>query len=246
MLGRSLFGSLAAGMHALTFVFFFNPSINALCHWPHKWLGGYQNSRAAHAFRTSNNWVVALLTAGEGFHNNHHDQAGKREVRLDRMGIGRGLGLLGRHRAAPLARARHECASAQTGAGINTECTIRIEVSRRTASDDNARSPERDQRAWRRKHVHVASALRVELVCPDLLRPNRTILIMDDDPQVRRLMKRTLEGVGYLVLEADSGATAASVSSNTRAGSTCSSPISSCPVPTDSWQAHGSCERGRR
>ena len=68
------FGSLAAGIHALTFVFFLNPSINALCHWPHKWLGGYQNSRAAHAFRTSNNWIVALLTAGEGFHNNHHDQ----------------------------------------------------------------------------------------------------------------------------------------------------------------------------
>lgn len=37
-------------------------------------LGGYQNSKAAHAFRTFNNWLVALLTAGEGFHNNHHDQ----------------------------------------------------------------------------------------------------------------------------------------------------------------------------
>ena len=43
--------------------------------------------------------------------------------------------------------------------------------------------------------------------------PARTILIMDDDPQLRRLMKRTLEGMGYLVLEADSGETAASVSS---------------------------------
>jgi two-component system cell cycle sensor histidine kinase/response regulator CckA len=43
--------------------------------------------------------------------------------------------------------------------------------------------------------------------------PERTILIMDDEPQIRRLMKRTLEGVGYLVLEADSSATAASVSS---------------------------------
>ena len=43
--------------------------------------------------------------------------------------------------------------------------------------------------------------------------PERTILIMDDEPQVRRLMKRTLEGVGYLVLEADSSAPAASVSS---------------------------------
>jgi len=43
--------------------------------------------------------------------------------------------------------------------------------------------------------------------------PARTILIMDDDPQLRRLMKRTLEGMGYLVLEADSGETAESVSS---------------------------------
>jgi stearoyl-CoA desaturase (delta-9 desaturase) len=74
LLDGLIVGSLAALMHAATFVFLLNPSINALCHWPHKWLGGYQNSRAAHAFRTMNNWIVALLTAGEGFHNNHHDQ----------------------------------------------------------------------------------------------------------------------------------------------------------------------------
>ncbi len=67
-------GSVAAGIHAVTFVFLLNPSVNALCHWPHRWLGGYQNSRAAHAIRTANNWVVAALTGGEGFHNNHHDQ----------------------------------------------------------------------------------------------------------------------------------------------------------------------------
>ncbi|MGE5362019.1 MAG: fatty acid desaturase [Bacteroidales bacterium] len=68
------YGSIAAGIHAVTFVFLLNPSVNALCHWPHRWLGGYQNSKAAHALRTANNWVVALLTAGEGLHNNHHDQ----------------------------------------------------------------------------------------------------------------------------------------------------------------------------
>jgi fatty-acid desaturase len=66
-----VFGSIAAGIHAVTFVFLLNPSVNALCHWPHKWLGGYQHSKAAHTFCTFNNWVVALLTAGEGFHNNH-------------------------------------------------------------------------------------------------------------------------------------------------------------------------------
>ena len=36
-------------------------------------LGGYQNSKAVHAFLTCNNWV-ALFTAGEVFLNNHHDQ----------------------------------------------------------------------------------------------------------------------------------------------------------------------------
>jgi stearoyl-CoA desaturase (delta-9 desaturase) len=69
-----LYGGLAAVIHAATFVLLLNPSINALCHWPHKWLGGYQNSKAAHAFKSWNNWVVACLTGGEGFHNNHHDQ----------------------------------------------------------------------------------------------------------------------------------------------------------------------------
>jgi stearoyl-CoA desaturase (delta-9 desaturase) len=69
-----LLGSAAALIHAATFVFLLNPSVNALCHWPHRWLGGYQNSTAAYAIRTFNNWVVAALTAGEGFHNNHHAQ----------------------------------------------------------------------------------------------------------------------------------------------------------------------------
>lgn len=69
-----LWGSVAAGIHAATFVFLLNPSVNALCHWPHALLGGYRNSRAAHALGAFNNWLVALLTAGEGFHNNHHDQ----------------------------------------------------------------------------------------------------------------------------------------------------------------------------
>jgi stearoyl-CoA desaturase (delta-9 desaturase) len=67
-------GLSAAAMHVITFVFVLNPSINGLCHWPHRWLGGYCNSRAARALRTTNNWLIALLTAGEGFHNNHHDQ----------------------------------------------------------------------------------------------------------------------------------------------------------------------------
>jgi hypothetical protein len=101
-----LLGSLAAGVHAVTFVFLLNPSINALCHWPHRGLGGYQNSHAAHAARTFNNWIVALLTAGEGFHNNHHDQPGAARFRETALRSDRGLGVLGRHRAAVLGRAR--------------------------------------------------------------------------------------------------------------------------------------------
>lgn len=43
--------------------------------------------------------------------------------------------------------------------------------------------------------------------------PRPTILIVDDEPQIRLLMKRNLERAGYLVLEADSSATAVTVSS---------------------------------
>ncbi len=43
--------------------------------------------------------------------------------------------------------------------------------------------------------------------------PRTTILIVDDEPQIRLLMKRALERAGYLVLEADSSATAVTVSS---------------------------------
>lgn len=67
-------GLLAAGLHTVLYVFALTPSINGLCHWPHRWLGGYQNSRTAQAALTFNNWVVALVTGGEGLHNNHHDQ----------------------------------------------------------------------------------------------------------------------------------------------------------------------------
>jgi stearoyl-CoA desaturase (delta-9 desaturase) len=56
-------GLLAAGLHALTYVFFLSSSINGLCH-----------SRGYRTFdntATNIRWL-ALLTGGEGFHNNHH------------------------------------------------------------------------------------------------------------------------------------------------------------------------------
>jgi stearoyl-CoA desaturase (Delta-9 desaturase) len=56
-------GLLAAGLHALIYVFFLSSSINGLCH-----------SRGYRTFdntATNIRWL-ALLTGGEGFHNNHH------------------------------------------------------------------------------------------------------------------------------------------------------------------------------
>jgi stearoyl-CoA desaturase (delta-9 desaturase) len=56
-------GLLAAGVHAVTYVFFLSSSINGLCH--------------SHGYRTFDNTAtnspwLALLTGGEGLHNNHH------------------------------------------------------------------------------------------------------------------------------------------------------------------------------
>jgi stearoyl-CoA desaturase (Delta-9 desaturase) len=56
-------GLLAAGLHALVYVFFLSSSINGLCH-----------SRGYRTFdntATNIRWL-ALVTGGEGFHNNHH------------------------------------------------------------------------------------------------------------------------------------------------------------------------------
>jgi len=56
-------GLLAAGLHAVTYVFFLSSSINGLCH-----------SRGYRTFdntATNIRWL-ALVTGGEGLHNNHH------------------------------------------------------------------------------------------------------------------------------------------------------------------------------
>jgi stearoyl-CoA desaturase (delta-9 desaturase) len=56
-------GLLAAGIHAVTYVFFLTSSINGLCHH-----AGYRNfDNTATNIRT-----LALITGGEGLHNNHH------------------------------------------------------------------------------------------------------------------------------------------------------------------------------
>jgi stearoyl-CoA desaturase (Delta-9 desaturase) len=60
-------GLLAAGLHAVTYVFFLSSSINGLCH-----------SRGYRTFEntaTNIRWL-ALITGGEGLHNNHHGRPG--------------------------------------------------------------------------------------------------------------------------------------------------------------------------
>jgi stearoyl-CoA desaturase (Delta-9 desaturase) len=56
-------GLLAAGVHAVMYVFVLSSSINGLCHYL-----GYRNFDNT----ATNVRLVALLTGGEGLHNNHH------------------------------------------------------------------------------------------------------------------------------------------------------------------------------
>ena len=56
-------GLLAAGIHAVMYVFVLSSSINGLCHWV-----GYRNFDNT----ATNIRFIALVTGGEGLHNNHH------------------------------------------------------------------------------------------------------------------------------------------------------------------------------
>ena len=56
-------GLLAAGIHAVMYVFVLSSSINGLCHHV-----GYKNFDNT----ATNISIVAWLTGGEGYHNNHH------------------------------------------------------------------------------------------------------------------------------------------------------------------------------
>ena len=57
-------GLLAASIHAVMYVFVLSPSINGLCHHV-----GYRNFDNT----ATNLQFLALLTGGEGLHNNHHE-----------------------------------------------------------------------------------------------------------------------------------------------------------------------------
>ncbi len=69
----SVQGLLVAVIHGFLYIFVCNPLVNALCHYPHRLLAGYQNYPDKVAGTAYNNPWVAAITAGEGLHNNHHE-----------------------------------------------------------------------------------------------------------------------------------------------------------------------------
>jgi len=93
-------GLLAAGIHAVMYVFVLSSSINGLCHH-----AGYRNFDNT----ATNIRFIALLTGGEGLHNNHHGRprAAKFSVRPSEIDpawpIIRTLELLGLARISKLA-----------------------------------------------------------------------------------------------------------------------------------------------
>ena len=65
-----IWGPIGVAAHFLTYVFL-SATINAACHW-----FGYRN----HDNKATNLWPVAMLSAGEGFHNNHHNRPGSAKL----------------------------------------------------------------------------------------------------------------------------------------------------------------------
>jgi stearoyl-CoA desaturase (delta-9 desaturase) len=61
-----LLGTIAMGLHVGLYIFL-NASINGAAHWI-----GYQRFKNS----ARNMWLLALLTGGEGLHNNHHEFPG--------------------------------------------------------------------------------------------------------------------------------------------------------------------------
>src|SRR3989344_1223560 len=78
-------GLLVSFIHTLLYLFFLNNLVNGWCH-----VRGYKNFLAAAAF---NNRFIAMITAGEGFHNNHHWRPGrpKLSVKKNEFDIGWGF-----------------------------------------------------------------------------------------------------------------------------------------------------------
>jgi stearoyl-CoA desaturase (delta-9 desaturase) len=77
VIGFFAFGGLAAGIQFAASWLVWGVIVRTVCVWHISWtvnslahLFGYRNYQTAENSR--NNWLVALLTSGEGWHNNHH------------------------------------------------------------------------------------------------------------------------------------------------------------------------------
>jgi stearoyl-CoA desaturase (delta-9 desaturase) len=90
-------GLVAAGVHAVAYVML-SASINAV---------GHRYGRRPHANSATNGQVLALVTAGEGLHNNHHAAPTSARFALDRGEVDPGWWVVRGLAALRLARVRH-------------------------------------------------------------------------------------------------------------------------------------------
>lgn len=79
-------GLFVSSIHTLLYLFFLNNLINGWCH-----VRGYKNFLGAVAF---NNRLIAAITAGEGFHNNHHWRPGQAKLSVKKSEIDIGWGFI--------------------------------------------------------------------------------------------------------------------------------------------------------
>ena len=77
LLGLALYGTLAGAVHVMVLAFVWGLVVRTVYVWHITWLvnsaahrWGYKSYQTGDESR--NNWVVAALTNGEGWHNNHH------------------------------------------------------------------------------------------------------------------------------------------------------------------------------
>jgi stearoyl-CoA desaturase (delta-9 desaturase) len=77
LLGLALYGTWADAVHVMVLAFVWGVAVRTVYVWHITWLvnsaahrWGYANYHTNDASR--NNWFVAMLTNGEGWHNNHH------------------------------------------------------------------------------------------------------------------------------------------------------------------------------
>lgn len=79
-------GIFLSFIHTLLYLFFLNNLINGWCH-----VRGYKNFLLALAF---NNRLIAIITAGEGFHNNHHWRPGRPKLSVKKSEFDIGWGFI--------------------------------------------------------------------------------------------------------------------------------------------------------